>query len=66
MEINFWKSKEKNYEISFLSSSIAQPILKINKDTQFFKINAFISLFKAMYIINPWDYKSKESSPSIT
>lgn len=34
------KAKEKNVEFSFISSSKADPILKINKDTQFFKIAA--------------------------
>ncbi len=34
------KAKEKNLEISFYSSSNAEPILKINNDTQFFKIAA--------------------------
>ena len=34
------KAKEKNFEISFLSSSNIEPILKINKETNFFKIAA--------------------------
>ena len=34
------KAKENNVEISFLSSSNAEPILKINKETNFFKIAA--------------------------
>ncbi len=34
------KAKEKNVEISFLSSSTIEPILKINKETNFFKIAA--------------------------
>ena len=34
------KAKEKNFEISFLSSSNFEPILKINKETNFFKIDA--------------------------
>ena len=34
------KANEKNVEISFFSSSNNEPILKINKDTQFFKIAA--------------------------
>lgn len=34
------KAKENNVEISFLSSSNAEPILKINKETNFFKITA--------------------------
>jgi len=34
------KAKEKNLEISFYSSSSTEPILKINQETQFFKITA--------------------------
>jgi hypothetical protein len=34
------KAKENNFEISFLSSSAVEPILKINKETNFFKIAA--------------------------
>lgn len=34
------KAKEKNVEFSFYSSSNANPILKINKETQFFKVAA--------------------------
>jgi hypothetical protein len=34
------KAKEKNFEISFYSSSKTEPILKINKETNFFKIAA--------------------------
>lgn len=34
------KAKENNFEISFLSSSTTEPILKINKETNFFKIVA--------------------------
>lgn len=34
------KAKEKNLEISFYSSSNTKPILKINQETQFFKISA--------------------------
>ncbi len=34
------KAKEKNLEISFYSSSDTKPILKINQETQFFKIAA--------------------------
>ena len=34
------KAKENNFEISFLSSSTVEPILKINKETNFFKIAA--------------------------
>lgn len=34
------KAKEKNFEISFFSSTGSDSILKINKETQFFKINA--------------------------
>ena len=34
------KAKEKNVEFSFLSSSNIEPILKINKETSFFKIAA--------------------------
>lgn len=34
------KAKEKNIELSFLSSSNHEPILKINKETNFFKVAA--------------------------
>lgn len=34
------KAKERNLEISFYSSSDAKPLLKINQETQFFKIAA--------------------------
>ena len=34
------KAKEKNFEISFYSSSNNNPILKINQETQFFKVAA--------------------------
>jgi len=33
-------AKEKNLEILFLSSSNTEPLLRINKDTQFFKVTA--------------------------
>jgi hypothetical protein len=44
------KAKEKNLEISFYSSSNTDPILKINKETKFFKIAAtFIETELVLY-----------------